>query len=254
MSGKRLDHQLVALGQVTSRSRATRLIREGQIKVNGKVVIKPAQLVLADAQIDLISEDRYVGRGGEKLAGALSHFNVRVAGKHCLDVGASTGGFTDCLLQHGASQVLALDVGHGQMDPSLLSDPRVRNLEGVNARYLEPRAFGEVFELLVADVSFISLTLVLPGMTAQAAPNSELIALIKPQFELGSDALNKKGVVRTDTLRQQAVQKVVSWFQSAESWKVAGVMDSPITGGDGNQEYLIYAKRSQAGFGSGQPG
>ena len=243
MSKQRLDHCLLQRGLVKSRSQALRLIREGAVVVNGQQVEKPAKLIASDAEVHLTREDRYVSRAGEKLAAALDHFGVQAQGRRCLDVGASTGGFTDCLLQHGAASVLAIDVGHDQMDPQLVADERVRCLEGINARTLEPDAFGERFDLMVVDVSFISLTLVLPGMVGQAVTGCDLIALIKPQFELGSDALNRKGVVRAEADTQHAVDKVTAWFRTAPGWKTQSVMDSPIRGGDGNREYLIYAKR-----------
>jgi 23S rRNA (cytidine1920-2'-O)/16S rRNA (cytidine1409-2'-O)-methyltransferase len=252
MSEMRLDHWLVAAGLVKSRSQATRLIRAGAVKVDGKHIDKPARMVTAKNLVELVRKERYVGRGGEKLEFALGNFNVQALGKNCLDVGASTGGFTDCLLQHGAAGVLAIDVGHDQMDAGLRQDPRVRCLEGINARQLESQAFGVEFDLMVCDVSFISLTLVLPGILGQAAEQAELIALIKPQFELASQALNRKGVVRSDSLRGQAVDKVVSWFRNIVDWKVCAVELSPVVGGDGNREYLLYAKRNQTGIRSGQ--
>lgn len=244
MTTQRLDHWMVEQGLVKSRSQATRLIRAGFVMVDGQVVNKPSRTVTPEVEIQITRDDRYVGRGGEKLEAALEYFKISVEGRKCLDVGASTGGFTDCLLQHGAAEVLAIDVGHDQLDAGLRQDSRVKNIEGINARYLDPKAFGEAFEIIVADVSFISLILVLPGMVGQAAKDAELIALIKPQFELGSKALNRKGVVRKDELRKQAVKKVVTWFQNTDEWSMVGVTDSPITGGDGNREYLIYAKRN----------
>jgi len=243
MSKQRLDHCLLERGMVKSRSQALRLIREGAVQVNGQQVEKPAKLISVDAEVCLTRQDPYVSRAGQKLEAALDHFGVQVQGKRCLDVGASTGGFTDCLLQADAAGVLAIDVGHGQMDSSLLADKRVRCLEGINARNLEPDTFGERFDLIVVDVSFISLTLVLPSLGGQAAVGCDLIALIKPQFELGSEALNRQGVVRSETETQRAVTKVTTWFRTAPEWKTQSVMDSPIRGGDGNREYLIYAKK-----------
>lgn len=228
---------------VKSRSHAMRLIHDGMIEIDGKVVKKPAKLVQPHAEVRILREYRYVGRGGDKLEAALEYFALNVRDKRCLDVGASTGGFTDCLLQYGASGVLAVDVGHDQLDARLAEDSRVRSMEGINARNLQADAFGERFEVMVADVSFISLTLVLPGMLGQAEKGCDLIALIKPQFELGSDALNRKGVVRSDALSHQAVDKVTAWVKETPGWKTQGVMDSPIRGGDGNREYLIYAKK-----------
>ncbi|MEM1156735.1 MAG: TlyA family RNA methyltransferase [Verrucomicrobiota bacterium] len=244
MSTKRLDHWLLAHDMAKSRTHAMRLIRDGVVEVNGRVVEKPSKQVELEAVVRVTRKDRYVGRGGKKLEAALRQYEVVVRDKCCLDVGASTGGFTDCLLQHGATDVLAIDVGHNQMSADLASDKRVRYIEGINARALQPSAFGQWFDIIVADVSFISLTLVLPGITAQAQEGCDLIALIKPQFELRSAALNRKGVVRSHELRLQAVDKVIAWFTSAQGWKTQGVMDSPIPGGNGNQEYLIYAKKN----------
>lgn len=241
---KRLDHLLVELNLVKSRSQALRLIREHCVTVDNVVVDKPSKQVHCKSQIEIDQVDRFVGRGGEKLAAALDEFRIDVTGKRCLDVGASTGGFTDCLLQNGASSVLAIDVGHGQLDRSLREDPRVRSLEKINARYLEPVFFGHRFEVIVTDVSFISLTLVLPGIVAQAAVGCDLIALIKPQFELSSDALDQRGIVRDAEMRKDAVEKVKNWFDMAVGWTVQGIIDSPIEGGDGNREFLIYAKQN----------
>jgi len=241
---RRLDLHLVEHGLVPSRSRAARLIREGAVTVSGVTICKPSHLVGKNDEVICHQQDLFVGRGGEKLAAALEHFSIDPTGMHCLDVGACTGGFTDCLLQRGAVSVCAIDVGHDQLDPKIARDPRVRSIEGLNARHLKPGELEGGFDFIVIDVSFISLTLVLPAVLDQASGGScQLIALIKPQFELGSHALNRKGIVTDARLRNQAVERVVKSLAPFQDWSVKGCFESPVVGGDGNREHLMYARK-----------
>lgn len=233
----RLDVYLVEKGFCESRSKASRLIGEGKILLDGKAVTKPSFVVSAEEHTVTVTEnDRYVGRGGLKLEGALAHFALDVRGKRCIDVGASTGGFTDCLLQHGAAYVCAVDSGRGQLHPSLLSDIRVSSVEGFNARQLDPETFG-YFDLAVMDVSFISQTLLHKPIHSVLHDGGCLIALIKPQFEAGKSALGKGGIVKKASDREQAVRQVLL-SATLCGFEVLGVMCSPIEGGDGNREYL----------------
>jgi 23S rRNA (cytidine1920-2'-O)/16S rRNA (cytidine1409-2'-O)-methyltransferase len=240
---ERADKRLVDLGLAESRTRAQALILAGQV-LNGDVPIhKSGELVDADAVLRLRGEPlKFVSRGGLKLERALDHFAVDVSGLSALDVGASTGGFTDCLLQRGCARVVAVDVGHNQLAWKLRQDPRVVCLEGVNARHLDARTLPFSPQIAVCDVSFISLTLVLPGMVAALAVNdAPLIALVKPQFEVGKGNVGKGGVVRDEALRQGAVDKCRE-AAVALGCRVVGVVESPITGPAGNVEYLLYAR------------
>jgi len=191
------------------------------------------------------ASDRFVSRGGLKLAGALAHCALDVRGRVCLDVGQSTGGFTDCLLQAGAARVVGVDVGHGQLHARIAADPRVTALEGINARAIRRADLGDAlpaggFDLVVVDVSFISLTKVLPALAALCAPQAHLIALVKPQFEVGPGGLDRHGIVR-DAARYDAVRTTVTDCAAACGWQVHAWLDSPITGGDGNREFFIHA-------------
>src|SRR2546428_2071475 len=201
---KRIDLLLVERGLAESREKAARLILAGDVMVDGRRLDKAGALVSTDAEIDVRGRAPYVSRGGEKLVHALDAFRIDVRGKICADVGASTGGFTDCLLQRGASKVFAIDVGSGQLDVKLRKDPRVVVMEQMNARALDPRLFSEVPEVVTVDVSFISLEKVLPAAFGLLAPSGELVALVKPQFEVGRGAVGKGGVVR-DPAQHQAV-------------------------------------------------
>lgn len=230
----RLDVYLTENGYADSRERAKRLILAGKVRVNGTVVEKPA-FDLADGEIT-VEQETFVGRGGEKLKGALCAFSVNPEGMRAIDIGASTGGFTHCLLLHGASHVTALDAGCNQLHPSLLSDARVRNLEKYNARELSREDVGE-FDLAVMDVSFISQTYILPRLPKILAPSGLAITLIKPQFEAGRAALNKKGLVKDPRDRLLAVRRVLQAAREA-GLVPRGLIRSPITGGDGNIEYL----------------
>ena len=231
----RLDLYLLAHGYVDSRESAKRLIEEGLVTLDGAVVTKPAKDITGEPVI-AVAEKKYVGRGGEKLEGALALFGIDVKGKRALDIGASTGGFTDCLLQQGAVHVVALDAGTGQLHPKLLADARVTNLEKYNARALEKKDVGEA-DIVVMDVSFISQTYILPRIPAVLAENGIAVTLIKPQFEAGRAALNKQGIVRAPKDRIRAIARVLDAAVMAGLSPV-GLAPSPILGGDGNEEYL----------------
>ena len=228
---------LVRRGLCPSREKAQRLIMAGQIFSGGTRLEKASQTFFGDAPLEVREGDRYVGRGGLKLEHALKHFAIDPSGMVCLDVGASTGGFTDCLLQHGACKVYALDVGHGQLDWKIRSDPRVVVMEHCNARHLQPGDLPEKVSLAVADVSFISLTLVLPPVTGVLTDGGMILALIKPQFELSRQEVGRGGVVRDDEAHARAVEKIRS-FAAERGWQWGSATDSPITGADGNREFL----------------
>lgn len=234
---ERLDVLLVRRGLCPSREKAQRLIMAGQVFSDGTRLEKPSQTFGADVPLRVREAERYVGRGGLKLEHALAHFAVDPAGTVCLDVGASTGGFTDCLLQHGAAKVYALDVGHGQLDWKIRSDPRVVVMEHCNARHLQPGDLSEKPDIAVADVSFISLTLVLPPVAEVLTDGGMILALIKPQFELSREEVGRGGVVRDTDAHARAVEKIRD-FAGARGWTWGGVTDSPITGADGNREFL----------------
>ena len=198
---RRLDELLVARGLAASRSLAQRLVREGKVRVEGRPNPKPGNPVPEDAKIEVEEPERFVSRGGWKLEGAISGFGLSVEGLDCLDVGASTGGFTDCMLQHGAARVAAVDVGHGQLHPKMLADPRVWAKEGINCRALAPEDLPFVPEFAACDVSFISLRLVLPAIVRVVAPGSRIVTLVKPQFEAGRGEVGRGGVVRDEAVR-----------------------------------------------------
>jgi 23S rRNA (cytidine1920-2'-O)/16S rRNA (cytidine1409-2'-O)-methyltransferase len=246
VSKLRLDRLLVDRGLVESRERGHALILAGQVLVNGQKVDKAGSLVPEDADIRIIGEQlRYVSRGGLKLEAALKEFNVAVEGKTALDVGASTGGFTDCLLQQGAKKVYAVDVGYGQLAWKLRQDPRVVLIERTNIREIAPSLIPERIEITVIDVSFISLEKVIPSILQFLKPEAGVIALIKPQFEVGKGQVGKGGIVRDEEARRAAVDRVESFFRDM-GFEVKGVIPSPITGQDGNVEYLIYGVRGSA--------
>lgn len=251
-SKSRLDVLLVDRALVSSRERARALILAGRVLVNEQKVDKPGATVPFEASIRLLGDDMpYVSRGGLKLQGALDHWKIDVNGRSCLDVGASTGGFTDCLLQHGAAHVTAVDTGFGQIAMKLRNDPRVRLLERTNARFLAPNALAEPgmpkLTLLVMDVSFISATLLL-GPVFESAPSlTEAVILVKPQFEAGRGNVGKGGIVRDPYIHTQAVDKV-SGAISGLGWHVAEAIPSPITGTEGNVEFLLYAKSIDPGL------
>jgi len=235
----RIDRLLVERGLVESREQAARLLLAGEVLVDGKRVSKAGALVARDAGVELQGRSPFVSRGGEKLAHALDAFQLKVAGRVCLDVGASTGGFTDCLLQRGAARVYAVDVGVGQLDAKLRKDPRVVVMEKTNARALDPRIFGEQPTLAVIDVAFISLEKILPSVFGVLAPRGEVIALVKPQFEVGREAVGKGGVVRDPALHRQAVARLAR-YAVLRSWHVLGVTASPLRGPKGNREFFLH--------------
>ncbi|MCK4683240.1 TlyA family RNA methyltransferase, partial [Candidatus Bipolaricaulota bacterium] len=216
---ERLDKVIKQRRLVRSRSRAQRMIEAGRVKVDGRVITRPGHPIDSEAEIEILrieilGFERYVSRGGEKLEAALEQFRVDPKGQICLDIGASTGGFTDCLLQHGAKKVYAIDVGHDQMHAKIRRDPRVVVREGINARYLEPQDIGEPIDLVVVDVSFISLKLILPPLVDIIAPDGEIIALVKPQFEVGKDLLPKDGVVKSKEDRDAVLTDIRSFIES----------------------------------------
>ncbi len=240
----RLDKLLVERGLAASRERAQALVLAGKVLVNEQKVEKAGAAVDAGADVRILGEDlKYVSRGGVKLEKALAHWHIEVRGRACMDVGASTGGFTDCLLQHGAARVIAIDTGYGQMAHRLRQDPRVRLRERTNARYLKPQDVGEPVDLVAMDVSFISATLVLPAVIRAARGGArrrlELVVLVKPQFEAGREAVGKGGIVRDARAQMEAVEKVrraVLELGAAQT----DAIDSPILGAEGNREFLLY--------------
>jgi 23S rRNA (cytidine1920-2'-O)/16S rRNA (cytidine1409-2'-O)-methyltransferase len=243
----RLDLVLVERALVPSRERARALILAGRVLVREQKVDKPGTAIAEDAPIRLLGEEQqYVSRGGLKLAAALDHWQIAVTGRDCLDIGASTGGFTDCLLQHGAARVTAVDTGFGQIAMKLRNDPRVRLVERTNARLLAPEALAAApgspeSTLLVMDVSFISATLVLPPVLAAAPGLEEAVILVKPQFEAGRENVGKGGIVRDPDAHQLAIDRVADCVQSL-GWQVVETIPSPITGAEGNREFLLYAR------------
>jgi 23S rRNA (cytidine1920-2'-O)/16S rRNA (cytidine1409-2'-O)-methyltransferase len=240
----RLDALLVERGLAASRERARALVLAGQVRVNGTVVSKAGTAVAAGADVALVQPDHpYVGRGGVKLAHALDTWALPVTGRDALDIGASTGGFTDVLLRRGARSVIALDVGHGQLDWRLRTDPRVVVLEGVNARALAPAALPHLVDIVTIDVSFISLRLVLPPLPALLRPGADVIALIKPQFEAGRDEVGRKGLV-TDPAVHDRVLAEVGEAAVAAGLRRIGTTPSAITGATGNQEFFMHFRRA----------
>jgi 23S rRNA (cytidine1920-2'-O)/16S rRNA (cytidine1409-2'-O)-methyltransferase len=243
-SKQRLDKLVFDLGLATSRERAQALILAGRVLVNEQKVEKPGTSVDSASAIRLLGGDlRYVSRGGLKLERALQQWNIDVTGKTCMDIGASTGGFTDCLLQHGAAKVIAVDTGYGQIDMKLRQHPRVLLLEKTNARYLKPEQLqlDESVHFAAMDVSFISATLVLPAVVASAKPQA-IVVLVKPQFEVGRENVGKGGIVRDETAQLAAVKKVAACLRELE-FNVREAIDSPILGTEGNREFLLYGTR-----------
>jgi len=236
----RLDLELVARGLAESREQAQRLILAGEVWVDGQRWDKASKPCAAGLKVEVRGQDRYVSRGGHKLEGALTGFSLEVTGLRCLDLGASTGGFTDCLLQHGAREVVALDVGRGQLHWKLRNDPRVVVYEGINARdlgCLKPGQPASSFNLIVTDVSFISLKLVLPPAFDLLDSGGRIVALIKPQFEAGRAEVGKGGIVRDAAVRQRVVDGLVRWAEDFPL-RTMGVIPSPLPGRDGNEEFL----------------
>jgi 23S rRNA (cytidine1920-2'-O)/16S rRNA (cytidine1409-2'-O)-methyltransferase len=233
---------MVERGLVKTREKAQAMIMAGQVLIDGQKASKAGQMVAAEAVIELASKLRYVGRGGLKLEGALLHFSIDVAGLIAADFGSSTGGFTDCLLQAGAARVHAIDVGTGQLDWTLRKDPRVIVHEGVNARYIELTDVGESVDFAVCDVSFISATMILPVMAKVLKPESSrgIVVLVKPQFEVGKDQVGKGGIVRNPEQHAAACAKVEACAR--EFGFDTAIMQSPITGAEGNKEFLLYGR------------
>jgi 23S rRNA (cytidine1920-2'-O)/16S rRNA (cytidine1409-2'-O)-methyltransferase len=243
---KRIDILLVERGLLPSRERAQAMILAGRVLVDEQKVLKSGHAVAEDCTVRLLGSDlRYVSRGGLKLEAALAHWKIGLEGAVCMDVGTSTGGFTDCMLQHGAASVLAVDTGYGQIDARLRADSRVRLLEKTNARYLEPQQVPEPVEFISMDVSFISATQVLPAavsaaFAAKGQPRRELVLLIKPQFEVGRELVGKGGIVRSEQAQLGAVDKVRTAVVSLGGSEIE-VVDSPILGTEGNREFLLHA-------------
>jgi 23S rRNA (cytidine1920-2'-O)/16S rRNA (cytidine1409-2'-O)-methyltransferase len=244
---QRVDLLLVEIGLAVSRAKAADLVKAGRVLVEGRAVDKPSTLVDADAAVSLTgSERQYVSRAALKLLHGLDHFRIDVAGKVALDIGASTGGFTEVLLERGAATVYAVDVGRDQLHASLRAEPRVVSLESLDARALDCSIIPQPVELIVSDVSFISLRKVLPAPLSLAADSCRLLVLVKPQFEVGPHFVGKGGIVKDTAAAAQAVDAVRDCIAAQPGWRVEGVVASPITGRDGNQEYLLGAHREIA--------
>lgn len=240
---QRLDHLLVERGLAESREKAQRLIYAGSVRVNGQKVAKPGQRVASESRMEVETPARFVGRGGEKLEHAFDFFSLDVHNMVCLDVGASTGGFTDCMLQHGALKVYAVDVGRGQLHWNLRNDPRVVVMEKVNARYLRPEDFPEQPEFAAVDVSFISLTKILPAVNNILCSGAVVISLIKPQFEAGRKDVSRGGVVRDPELRSRIVDQIRLFGVNELGLEWMGVCESPVRGPAGNVELLAHWKK-----------
>jgi 23S rRNA (cytidine1920-2'-O)/16S rRNA (cytidine1409-2'-O)-methyltransferase len=243
MARRRLDDALVERGHYETRSRARDAILRGAIKVDGVAAAKPAQAIAAAAEVEIDDPAKaYVSRAALKLLHALDTFALSPRGLACLDVGASTGGFTQALLERGASHVIAIEVGHGQLHESLRGDPRICLLEGLNARDLSEAHLETRPQFVVCDVSFIPLAIALAPALSLAEPGAKLVALIKPQFEAGRDALDGKGIVRDAGIHDAVCGTIASWLQG-QNWRVIGTAQSPVEGGDGNREFLIAAEK-----------
>lgn len=242
---KRLDILLVEKELVKSRTEATALIMSKKVKVNDKIIDKAGTQISEDANIEIdIADNKFVSRGGLKLLKGIEEFKIDLNKKICLDIGASTGGFTDCMLQHGASKVYALDVGYGQLDWSLRNDVRVINIEKTNFRYWQGDQLTDKIDFVSIDVSFISLTKIIPNLNELLKNTSySVLALIKPQFEVGKDKIGKNGVVRNLEYRKETVDNIGNFVENS-GYKIFGTCESPIKGPAGNVEYLIYFKRS----------
>ena len=241
----RADHLLAQRGLAPSRSRARDMIARGCVLVDGHPVAKAGSMLVADAEITIDDPgSRYVSRAALKLVAGLDAAGIDARGKHALDIGASTGGFTQVLLERGAASVLAIDVGHGQMVPQIAEDPRVTNLEGINARDLSAEHLTRAPELIVSDVSFISLKLAAEPALRLAAANAQCVLLVKPQFEVGRDGIGKGGLVTDTDLVAKTLDDITSWFTALPGWTMTNRLASPITGGDGNKEYLLCGERA----------
>lgn len=244
MTAKRLDEELLRRGLLPTRSRARDAVLRGIVQINGNPARKPSQATLETDQLELRDDSaRYVSRAALKLLHGLDHFGVDVKGRHCLDLGASTGGFTQVLLERGAQHVTAIDVGHGQLAPTLLQDNRITLHEGLNARDLSREIVLENISLIVCDVSFISLKLALPPTLSLVSADTNLLALIKPQFEVGRAHVGKGGLVTDEAQHLRVCEEIKSFLQDA-GWRVAGITPSPLEGGDGNREFLVSAVKT----------
>jgi 23S rRNA (cytidine1920-2'-O)/16S rRNA (cytidine1409-2'-O)-methyltransferase len=239
---RRIDAELASRGLFASREQARAAVLAGEVRVGGEVVTKAGHMVSPDAIIEVAEKQRYVSRGGEKLAGALDRFGIDPTGLRAVDVGASTGGFTDCLLKRGAASVVAVDVGYGQLAWSLRTDPRVTTIERTNIRSADPAELGAPFDLAVVDVSFISLRTVLPHVAALLAPTGAIVALVKPQFEAGKGRVGKKGVVKDAAVHREVLQGAMDAAREA-GFVVRGLTFSPIKGPEGNIEFWLWASR-----------
>lgn len=248
MKAVRLDVYLTEKGLVKSRSRAKELIAGGQATVDGKTVRKPAFEVSENSAVEIVGEQlKYVGRGGLKLEKAVSAFGIELAGRVCIDVGASTGGFTDCMLQSGAAFVYAVDVGHGQLDERLAEDARVKNMEGVNILELSREDFPKSPDFISADVSFVSLKKILPTLAELLPENGEAAVLIKPQFEAGRADVGKNGIVKDRRVHRRVLEEIIAFCVTA-GLCAEKLVHSPVSGGDGNIEYLAYLKKAGSGI------
>ena len=241
MTWDRLDVVLVERGMATTRSHAARLVVDGCVTIDEVVADKPARKVPPGASVGVV-DGELVGRGGRKLRGALTAFGLDPDGARCLDLGASTGGFTQQLLLRGAHRVVAVDVGHNQLDQRLIDDPRVDNREGINARYLVRGDLGEPFDLVVVDLSFISLTMITQSIVDLVHPEGDVVALVKPQFEVGPDHIGRTGLVVDPRLHAQAIADVGAAF-AVHGWEVRETVESVVIGADGNQEYFIWVRK-----------
>ncbi|MEX2143475.1 MAG: TlyA family RNA methyltransferase [Anaerolineales bacterium] len=245
MVKQRADEMLVARGLAESRSQAQRLVMAGQVRADGQVVAKASSLLATEVSLEVDSGPRFVSRGGDKLAAAIMQFGLVVRGRVCADLGASTGGFTDCLLEHGAAKVYAIDVGKGQLHWKLRQDPRVVVMEGTNARFVDK--LTERVNLVTIDASFISLRTLLPVVRGWLADPGELLALIKPQFEAGKSDVGKgKGVIRDPQIHRQVLAEILE-FARGQGFQIAGLMRSPLLGPKGNAEFLFWANNSIQG-------
>jgi len=243
---RRADQLLVELGLAESRTKAQALILAGLVSCGERRIDKPGDQLAPDAELALKARDHpWVSRGGVKLAHALDHFRITVEGSVALDIGASTGGFTDVLLAHGARRVHAVDVGHGQLAWKLRQDPRVVVHERLNARHLTRADIPEPIDLVTSDASFIGLATVLPAPLALAAEHAQLVALVKPQFEAGRAHVGKGGVVRDPEVHREVCERAASWVAAQPGWTVVGIVESPILGPEGNREFLLYARRGR---------
>lgn len=247
MKKDRIDTLLVTRGLCDSREQAKRLVLAGEVRSGDRIIDKPSTQLAPDAPLEIKEKQRYVGRGGLKLEGALDAFQIDPTGWICIDVGASTGGFTDCLLQRGAVRVHAVDVGTNQLVWKLRNDPRVIVKEQFNARHMTLADIGEKVRLAVTDLSFISLTKVLPAIFSVLEGGGEIVCLIKPQFELRREDITKGGIVRDPALHQQAIAKIKDFVTNGYACEWRGLIPSPITGMDGNQEFLAWIAIPQAG-------